>query len=355
MIVLSRPSIGEDEVQAVVDVLRSGILASGSRVEAFEEAFAQKIGVDHAVAVGSGTAALHLGLLAMGIGPGHEVIVPSFTFAATANVIRMVGADPVFVDVDPLDYTISAQAVEGAITEKTKAIMPVHLYGHPAPMGALEELAREAGIDLIEDAAQAHLAKVGDRFVGSIGRFAAFSFYPTKNMTTGEGGMITTWDEDIAERTRMLRNQGMAERYVHRLVGLNERMTEIEAAIGLVQLAKLEHWTERRRQIAAIYRDCLYPSLGLPVERPGVRHVYHQFTLCPPDRGPVIAALERVGIGYGVYYPIGVHQQEPYRHLGYHLPVTEDLCERVVSIPIRPDLTDEEIAIVIDTLNEVAP
>lgn len=353
MITLSKPSISEEEIAAAVDVLRSGMLASGSRVAAFERAFADAIGVEHAVAVGSGTAALHLGLLALGVGPGDEVIVPSFTFAATANAVRMAGAAPVFVDVDPDDYTIHPEAVEAAVSDRTRAVMPVHLYGQPAPMAALEELARRAGIDLVEDAAQAHLAATGGRRAGSIGRFGAFSFYPTKNMTTGEGGMITTGDGELAERARMLRNQGMAERYVHHLVGLNERMTEIEGAIGLVQLGKLEGWTKRRREIAEFYRSRLNPALGLPAEREDAFHVYHQFTLAPADRGPVVAALERAGIGYGVYYPAGTHEQAPYRGPRYRLPVTEDLSRRVVSIPVRPDLTDEEIESIVVVLNEV--
>ena len=354
MIPLSRPAIGDEEIAAVVEVLKSGMLASGRRVTEFESAFANAVGTEYAVAVGSGTAALHVGLLAMGLGPGDEVIVPSFTFAASANSVRMVGATPVFVDVDPHDFTIHAEQVEAAITGETRGVMPVHLYGQPSPMRALVDLAAHAGIDVIEDAAQAHLATSDGIKVGSFGRFGVFSFYPTKNMTTGEGGMITTSDGELAARARMLRNQGMAERYVHEMIGINERMTEIEAAIGLVQLGKLEGWTKARRANAEVYGRRLNPDLGLPLEREDAYHVYHQYTLTPRDRVPVKRALESAGIGHDVYYPTGTHQQRPYRGPEYDLPVTEDLARRVVSIPIRPDLTEEELDLIVTTLNGIA-
>lgn len=354
MIILSRPSIGEQEIEAVVEVMRSGMLASGARVLEFEERFAATVGSEHAVAVGSGTAALHIGLLAAGLGPGDEVIVPSFTFAATANSVRMAGADPVFVDVDPDDFTIHARHIEPAITGRTRAVMPVHLYGQMAPMTEIMALAATHGFEVIEDAAQAHLAKTQSHDAGATGLFGAFSFYPTKNMTTGEGGMITTSDSELAERARMLRNQGMSERYVHPLVGLNERMTEIEGAIGLVQLEKVQGWTERRRELADIYREQLKPDLGLPIVRDDAFHVYHQYTLCPPDRAAVIDALKNAEIGHGIYYPTGTHEQQPYQGPQYDLPVTDDLTRRVVSIPIRPDLTDAELDQIVATLNAVA-
>lgn len=353
MIPLARPQIGPDEVAAVVEVLESGILAAGPRVERFEDAFAAAVGVEHAVAVGSGTAALHVGLLAMGVGEGDEVVVPSFTFAGTANAVVMTGATPVFAEIDIHDYTIHADAVERLLSERTKAIMPVHLYGQPAPMAEILDLAEAAGVDVLEDAAQAHLAEVDGAKVGSLGRLAGFSFYPTKNMTTGEGGMITTSDSDVALRARWLRNQGMAERYVHRIVGLNERMTEIEAAIGIVQLARLPSWTARRRRIAATYRARLKPDLGVPVERPDVKHVYHQFTLCPQRREPVRSALDAAGIGHEVYYPRATHQQDPFVGSDLRLPVTEEVVDRVISIPVRPDLTDQEVEFIIETLNQV--
>ena len=353
MIILSKPSIGQDEIDEVVAVLQSGMLAGGARVRQFEEAFAETVGSADAVAVGSGTAALHIGLLAAGIGPGDEVVVPSFTFAATANSVKMVGAEPVFVDVDPIDFTIHASQIEPALTERTRAVMPVHLYGQMAPMRGIVELADAHGLDIIEDAAQAHLATTDGFTAGAVGRFGAFSFYPTKNMTTGEGGMITTSDPDLAERARMLRNQGMSERYVHPMIGLNERMTEIEGAIGLVQLQKVGAWTERRREIAALYQERLDPGLGLPTERDGAKHVYHQFTLTPQDRDLVVKALDDAEIGHGIYYPAGTHEQAPYRGPAYDLPVTDDLTKRVISIPIRPDLETHEIDLVVETLNGV--
>lgn len=352
MIVLSRPQIGPEEIAAVTKVLESGMLASGACVAEFEGRFASLTGTSQAVAVGSGTAALHLALLALGIGEGDEVIVPSFTFAASANSIRLTGAMPVFADVDEADYTIHAETIEPLITNRTKAVMPVHLYGQTAPMEAILELSRQAGIDVVEDAAQAHLAESDGVKAGAFGHAGAFSFYPTKNMTTGEGGMVTTSDREFAERVRWLRNQGMAERYQHRVVGLNERMTEIEAAIGLVQLEKLKGWTERRRDIAATYRGRLDPSLGLPIERDDAKHVYHQFTLAPPDREKVRDSLRAAEIGHDVYYPKATHQQDPYLGREYQLPVTEALVDRVVSIPVRPDLTDEEIDLIVGTLNE---
>lgn len=351
MIPLSRPLIGEEEIAAVVAVLESGMLASGERVLRFEQAFAEAVGTSHAVAVGSGTAALHLALLAMGVGPGDEVIVPSFTFAATANVVRLIGAVPVFADIDPEDYTIHATAVEPLVTERTRAVMPVHLYGQTAPMSEFIELAERLGVGLLEDAAQAHLAESDGARAGSLGLVGGFSFYPTKNMTTGEGGMITTSDPGVAEMARWLRNQGMADRYDHKVIGMNERMTEIEAAIGLVQLQRLQGWTERRREIAATYRDRLDPALGLPVERADAFHVYHQFTIAPTDREPIRAALRQGEIGHDTYYPKATHQQDPYLGPSYDLPVTEEMVGRVVSIPVRPDLTEAEIDHIVTTLN----
>ena len=351
MIILSKPEIGDEEIQAVSDVLRSGMLAGGVRVKEFEDRFAALCEADHAVAVGSGTAALHVGLMAMGIGEGDEVIVPSFTFAASANSVKMVGATPVFADIDSSDYTLHADAIKASITSRTKAVMPVHLYGQMAPMGEIVALAESEGLAIIEDAAQAHLAETDGYKAGSAGDVAAFSFYPTKNMTTGEGGMITTSDGEVAERARWIRNQGMAERYVHKVVGINERMTEIEAAIGLVQLTKLEAWTDRRREIAAYYGEHLDHALNLPAEREGAKHVYHQYTIAPDDRDRIRASLREAQIGHDVYYPKATHQQEPYVGAQYDLPVTEKLTEHVVSIPVRPGLTQSEIDEIITTLN----
>jgi dTDP-4-amino-4,6-dideoxygalactose transaminase len=353
VIPISRPSLGEEEFQAVDAVLRSGMLAAGPKVIEFEEAFAAFVGSAYAVAVGSGTAALHVGLLATGIKPGDEVILPSFTFAATANSVALTGAVPVFVDIDPVTFNVDADLVRAAITSRTRAVMPVHLYGLAAPLDALQALCLEHDLLLLEDAAQAHGAEWSGLRAGSIGTFGAFSFYPTKNMTTGEGGMITTSDDGVAERARWIRNQGMSERYQHEVIGLNERMTSIEAAIGLVQLHRLPEFTEARRRNAAFYDANLNPALGLPQVPAEAKHVYHQYTIRPRDRGAVIDALEAAGIGYGIYYPAGTHEQVPYRHLGLDLPATAEASRSVVSIPIRPDLTTDERQSVVDTLNGV--
>lgn len=350
MIPLSRPSLGNEEIASVVEVLESGMLASGERVEAFEAAFASAVGSPHAIAVGSGTAALHIGLLALGVGAGDEVVVPSLTFAASANAVALAGATPVFADVDERDFTVHPQHIEPVISDRTVAIMPVHLYGQMAPMNAISHLAESRGLAVVEDAAQAHMAEESGRKAGSIGELGAFSFYPTKNMTTGEGGMITTPNSDIAGMSRLLRNQGMSQRYVHDVVGLNERMTEMEAAIGLAQLRLLPERNKRRREIAGIYQERLDPALGLPHEREDATHVYHQYTITPPDREKIRAALRSAGVGHDVYYPMGAHQQAPYRS-DVALPATERLVDRVLSIPVRPDLTDDEIEYIIDTLN----
>ncbi len=351
MIPISRPIIGQEERDAVDRVLSSGMLVSGAEVRGFEEEFAAYVGASHGVGVGSGTAALHVGLLAAGVGVGDEVIVPSFTFAATANAVRLIGAVPVFVDVEERTYSITAELVEPAITERTVAVMPVHLFGHPAPMDELLELAERASLMIVEDAAQAHGATVNDRRVGALGAFGAFSFYPTKNMTTGEGGMITTNDPELARRARLLRNQGMEERYLHELVGLNERMTEIEGAIGRVQLGRLAEWTSRRQANAAFYDQHLSGAVVKPFVQEGCSHVYHQYTIRVPDRSALINALEAAGIGYGVYYPRPTHLQPPYAEGAPSLPLTERLAEQVISLPIRPDLTSEERTRIAEVVN----
>ena len=247
MIPAAQPLIGKEEREAVDAVLRSGMVAQGPQVAAFEEEFGNFVDGHECIAVNSGTSALHLSLIAMGIGPGDEVIVPSFTFAATGNSVAILGATPVFVDIEPAHFTIDPEAVKNAITSRTKAIVPVHLYGHPAAMRELNDIASETGLRILEDAAQAHAAALDGRPVGAWGDAAAFSFYPTKNMTSGEGGMIVTRDPELARTARLLRNQGMEQRYRNEVVGLNNRMTDIHAAIGRVQLGHLSEWTEQRR------------------------------------------------------------------------------------------------------------
>lgn len=354
MIELSKPLIGDEERDAVARVLASGRLTSGPEVAAFEEEFAKYVGTDHAVAVGSGTAGLHLGLLALGIGPGDEVIVPSFTFAATANAVRMCGGTPVFADVDADTFCIDPDRVKAAITPNTVAVMPVHLFGHPAAMDEITEIAEGHGISIVEDAAQAHGAALGGKRAGSLGAFGVFSFYPTKNMTTGEGGMVTTSDDALADTVRLLRNQGMRARYEHEVVGLNERMTEIEGAIGRVQLRHLDAWNRQRTLNAERYRENLSAAYITPRAADEVTHAYHQFTVRSRHRSRSIAALEEAGIGYGIYYPLPVHMQPPYASSSVTLPLTERLAGEVLSLPIGPHCDIADVDVVSKVLNEAA-
>ncbi|WJL95087.1 DegT/DnrJ/EryC1/StrS family aminotransferase [Microbacterium sp. ET2] len=343
----ARPIIGDEERAAVDRVLRTGMVAQGPEVAAFEAEFA-----DHfvqgrpVVAVNSGTAGLHLGLLAAGIGPGDEVIVPSFTFAATGNSVALTGATPVFADIEPDTFTLDPGAVEAAITPRTRGIMPVHLYGHPARMTELDALADEHGVMLFEDAAQAHGASLHGRPVGTFGAFAMFSLYPTKNMTSGEGGMIAAADEDIARQARLLRNQGMERQYENELIGFNARMTDIHAAIGRVQLTKVDAWTQQRRSNAAFLDENLR-SVVVPPVAEGALHVYHQYTIrVSDDRDGFVRALkEEHQVGSGVYYPIPNHRLPslaPYAQ-GLELPETERAAREVVSLPIHPSLSQEEL------------
>jgi perosamine synthetase len=355
MIPIARPQLGPEERDAVWEVMRSGILAQGARVAELEERFAAMVGVPHAVAVSSGTAALHLSLLGMGIGPGDEVITVPFTFIASANSIVYTGARPAFVDVSAADFCIDLEQVEAAISPRTRAIMPVSLYGQPADLPALAALAERRGLALIEDAAQSHGATIAGRPSGSWGA-GCFSFYPTKNMTSGEGGMLTTADGALAARVRLLREHGMKERYHHDTLGYNFRMTDIHAAIGLAQLAKLPDFNARRRDIAARY-DAELRGVVTPQTRPEVVHVYHQYTLRVSRRDEFGAALAERGVGSGVYYPIPVHHQKPFEALGYgdqHYPISERLANEVLSIPVHPGLSGTEVTAVIEAVNEVA-
>ena len=355
MIPIARPLLGAEERDAVWQVMQTGLLAQGARVAELEAGFAELVGVPHAVAVSSGTAALHLTLLGLGIGPGDEVITVPFTFIASANSILYTGARPVFVDVSASDFCIDVAQVEAAITPQTRAIMPVSLYGQPADLPALAALAGGHGLALVEDAAQCHGAAIRSRSSGSYGA-GCFSFYPTKNMTSGEGGMLTTSDDELAERVRLLREHGMTVRYHHDTLGYNFRMTDIHAAIGVAQLAKLPAFNERRRRIAARY-DAELRGVEIPSVREGVTHVYHQYTLRVARRDEFAALLAERGVGSGIYYPIPVHQQKPFLALGYgdeHYPVSERLAGEVLSIPVHPALSDDEVTTIIQAVNGVA-
>ncbi|MCW2163821.1 dTDP-4-amino-4,6-dideoxygalactose transaminase [Microbacterium hydrothermale] len=358
LIPAAKPLIGDDERAAVDRVLRSGMIAQGPEVAAFEREFADHF-VDgrETVAVNSGTSGLHLGLMACGIGPGDEVIVPSFTFAATGNSVALTGATPVFADIDPVTYTLDVASVEAAITPKTRAIMPVHLYGHPADMVALSALADRHGLALFEDAAQAHGAKIDGRPVGTFGSFTMFSLYPTKNMTSGEGGMVTAGSPEIARMLRLLRNQGMERQYENEIVGFNARMTDLHAAIGRVQLTKVDAWTSRRRQNAA-FLDSHLSGVTTPAVAEGIHHVYHQYTIrVQDDRDGFVRALrEEHQVGSGIYYPIPNHRLPSLTRFapGLDLPQTENAAREVVSLPVHPSLSEDDLGRIVAAVAAVA-
>jgi len=348
---IAQPIVDDDEKRAVLAALESGQLAQGPRVAAFEGAFARYVGVTHAIAVNSGTAALHLALLAHGIGPGDEVIVPAFSFAATAGAVLHAGATPIFIDVRDDDFGIDAVAIEPAITPRTRAVIAVHLYGHPCDVVSVSEICARRGLTLIEDAAQAVGASLDGTICGAFGT-GAFSFYATKNLQTGEGGMITTAGDGIADRARLLRSQGERERYVTDELGYNFRMTEIAAALGHAQLPKLDARNDLRRAHAAQLDRLLggIDAITLPRELPRRRHVYHQYTIRVragrTARDRLRTALRDDGIESAVFYPAPIHRQPLYRRLGYgerNLPVAERLCDEVLSLPVHPALADADI------------
>ena len=350
MIPVARPDIGPEEIAAVTEVLQGGMLAGGRRVAELEERFAAYVGTKHAIAVSNGTVALMCIFEGLGLGPGDEVITVGHTFNATVSSIMFTGATPVFVDIEPDTYLIDASRIEAAITPQTRAICPVHLFGLPADLDAIVGIADRHGMAIVEDACQAHGAGIGGRRVGSFGH-AAFSLYATKNMTTGEGGLITTDDDRLADWIRLYRNQGMRERYHHEILGYNFRLTDIAAAIGLCQLDKLERNTVRRQAIAARY-DVAFTDLPIrtPVTPSGRTHVFHQYTIAvEADRDGVVADLAAAGVGTGIYYPIPAHRQPYVLERGIHadLPITDDASLRSLSLPIFPGLTDEEQTAVI--------
>ncbi|TDD72983.1 DegT/DnrJ/EryC1/StrS family aminotransferase [Jiangella aurantiaca] len=351
----AKPIIGDEEREAVDRVLRTGMMAQGPEVAAFEQEFSAELVAGRAcVAVNSGTSGLHLGLLAAGVGPGDEVIVPSFTFAATANSVALTGATPVFADIEPQYFCLDPASVEAAVSERTVGIMPVHLYGHPADMTALGDIAERQGLKLFEDAAQAHAATWKGAPVGSFGTFAMFSLYPTKNMTSGEGGMVSTGDTDLERRLRLLRNQGMLRQYENELVGLNNRMTDIHAAIGRVQLRKLAGWTKQRQENAA-FLDANLEGVVVPPVSEHATHVYHQYTIrVAGDRDRFAAALrDEHGVGCGVYYPIPNHRLPSFGREA-DLPETERAAAEVLSLPVHPSLSSDDLDRIATAVNTLA-
>jgi len=350
MIPIAKPILSGKEIEGIRAVLDSGILAQGKAVAEFEEKFAEYVGTSHGVATNSGTSALHTALAALGVSKGDEVITTSFTFIATATSILMQRASPVFCDIDPQTYNIDPDLVQEAITKRTKAIIAVHLYGLPCDMKPIIDIAQDNGLKVVEDACQAHGAEYRGKKAGSFGDAGIFSFYPTKNMTTGEGGMVTTSDSQVAEKARMVRNHGQSQRYVHEIMGYNYRMTNIAAAIGLSQLKMLDQFNAKRRENAGYYDKSLF--VKTPFVPEGMKHVYHQYTIEVEEREEFLKHLEKHGVGYGVHYPIPVHKQPLFRDYNeITLPNTEASSQRVVSLPVHPGLTKEERELIVRTVN----
>jgi dTDP-4-amino-4,6-dideoxygalactose transaminase len=346
------------EIREAWDQILDGMrLFLGPNVQALEREFGDYCGTSHAIGVSDGTAALHLALRACEVGPGDEVITVSHTFIATVEAICLAGARPVFVDIDPQTYTIDVSQIEGRITERTRAILPVHLYGQCADMEPLLDVAAKHGLRVIEDACQAHGASYGDKRAGALGDIAAFSFYYSKNLGAyGEGGIVTTGDDELARRVRMLRDHGSHERYHHDLVGLNGRLDELQAAVLRIKLRQLDEWNSLRRSHAARYSTVLS---GLPVHTPCEagygQHVYHLYAIRTPERDALRAHLNECGIGSGIHYPIPCHLQRACADLGYaegSLPVTEEVVGEILSLPMYPELTNSQIDRVVHAIGD---
>ncbi len=356
---IADPQLGEAERAAVLDVLEAGDLAAGEAVAAFEEAFAEFCNAEHAVATTNGTTALHTALVAAGIGEGDTVITTPFSFVATANVIRLAGAEPVFADIDPSTYALDPDAVEARIEERdgdVDAIMPVHLFALAADMDRFRELGERYDTTLIEDAAQAHGGRYHGERIGSLGDVACFSFYPTKNMTSGEGGMITTDDESIAAAARQFINHGRTDGgygYEHASLGHNFRMTNIAGAIGQNQLPRLPEYVEQRRENAARLTDYLETTPAItPTEPDGRYHAYNQYTIRCGNRDEVQEALTEAGIGTSIYYPTPIHQLPVYDGHDASMPVAERCAEEVLSVPVHPSLSDADVDRIGETIRD---
>ncbi len=356
---IAKPIIGQEEIKAVGDVLASGMLTQGESVKRFEEEFSKYLGVKSSIAVSNGTVALDLAMKALDLKAGDEVVSPAFTFIATANSILYQGLQPVFADVDPKTFNIDPESLSERITPKTRAVVGVHLYGQPFDLKAISQICDDKGLILIEDCAQAHGAEFEGKKVGGFG-VGCFSFYPTKNMTTGEGGMITTNDDDLAARLRLLRNHGDTGKYNHVMLGYNYRMMNLQAAIGLVQLERLEEFTARRIGNAKFLNDNIrIKGLTKPYKSVNVRHVYHQYVVrveddFPASREKLMEYLQSKGIGAAVHYPMPIYEQPLYRELGYlkeHCPVSEEVSRRVLSLPVHPSLKKEDLEYIAATLN----
>lgn len=357
---IAKPIIGEEEIENVVEVLKSGMIAQGPKVAEFEEKFAKWVGAKYAVATNSGTAALHVALLSCGIGPGDEVITTPFTFIATGNAIVYTGATPVFADIDLETYNIDPDTIEDLITDKTKAILPVQLYGQSADMDKIREIAKKHDLLVIEDAAQAHGAMYNDEKVGNMGDMACFSFYPTKNMTTSEGGMITTNNKELAEKARVFRAHGSNIKYKHDEIGYNFRSSDIAAAIGLAQLDKIDGFNEKRIDNANYLNEGLKDVEGVitPASPENRKHVYHQYTIrvTKGNRDDWVDILTENGIGSGIHYPIPLYNQPIYKELGFtgSAPNAELAADTVISLPVHPSLSKEDLDLVIEAVKDAS-
>jgi perosamine synthetase len=353
MIEMAKPIIGQDEIDAVVEVLLSGNITNGPKVQEFENSFSSLLNNRHCIAVNSGTSALILAILSLNLKKGDEVIVPSFSFAASANSIALSGATPIFADIDINNFCIDINHVESLIGPRTKAIMPVHLFGQSSNMDELVSIAKRNNLFIIEDAAQAHLATWNKKPLGTFGDVACFSFYATKNMTTAEGGMVVTSDSDVARKVKMLRNQGMEVKYDNELIGFNNRMTDINAALGLAQLKKLNTWTEIRKNIANFYDQHLKGVVTPSVDKLA-GHAYHQYTIrvSPNLRDELKQQLSNDGIESAIFYPRPIHKLRSF-NLDIDLPNTEIACKTVLSLPIHPLLTRNDTSHVVESVNRV--
>lgn len=357
MINIAKPIISDEEIEAVTEVLKSGMLAQGPKVDEFQNKFAKYVEAKYGIATSSGTTTLHTALVAAGIKPGDEVITTPFTFAATSNSILYTQAKPVYADIDAKTFNLDPAKIEEQITDKTKAIVPVHLYGQPADMDGILEIAQKYNLKVIEDAAQAHGAVYKGKKIGSIGDFGCFSFYPTKNMTTGEGGMVTTNDEEYAEKAGMVRAHGESKRYEQSLLGYNYRMTDIAASIGLVQLKHIDEFNKIRNENAKYLSEGLADVEGIttPVVADNVTHVFHQYTIrVSKDRDTFQKFLTDNQIGTGIHYPIVLYKQPYYQALSItgNCPLAEEAASQVISIPVHPSLTTEDLDTIIDTIKK---
>ena len=340
-------NIGAEIEEAVLSALRSTAYINGPEVGLFEEEFAAWHGVDQAVGVGSGTEALHLAIRALDLGPEDEVLAPAFTFIASAGAIALAGVKPAFCDISPRDFNMTAKDLESRITPNTKAIVVVHLFGHPAPMDEIMALAKKHNLVVIEDCAQATGAEYNGQKVGTIGDFGCFSFFPSKNLGgVGDGGMVLAKKPKDIDKLRMLKSHGSKVRYYHDILGTNSRLDTLQAAALRVKLRYLNEWNEQRRRVAARYIENLKDQVDVPVELEGCKHVYHQFTIRVPNRDECKKHLETEGVGSMIYYPVSLHQQGAFAHLGYDdldFPVTRKAQEDVLSLPMFPELTDAQV------------